>query len=267
MRPAARTGSGRILRWMPSTARAARTPAAPPAHSAQAAARRRSSPRQQIADPQPRQAADQGRADPARGGRHEQPRLAQPLDDGEEHRRQEDAEQRHADHATEHGDPQRPPHLRPGARGHGQRDHADDERQRGHQDRPQPQPARLHASPRPATSPRRCFCLAYSTIRIAFLHARPTSTTRPICTKMLTSRPVHSTPASEQSRHIGTTRITASGSDQLSYSAARARKTLDDRQREDVDARCSFRRPDLQEHQLGPLRPSSTAAGSRRSAR
>ena len=36
--------------------------------------------------------------------------------------------------------------------------------------------------------PSRCFCLAYSTIRIAFLHARPTSTTKPICTKMLTSR-------------------------------------------------------------------------------
>ena len=33
------------------------------------------------------------------------------------------------------------------------------------------------------------------------------------------------TPTSEQSRHIGTTRITASGSDQLSYRAASARKT------------------------------------------
>ena len=64
--------------------------------------------------------------------------------------------------------------------------------------------------------PSRCFSLAYSTIKIAFLHARPTSTTRPICTKMLTSRPVPSTPASEQSRHIGTTRITAIGKSQLS---------------------------------------------------
>ena len=61
---------------------------------------------------------------------------------------------------------------------------------------------------------------------MAFLHASPTSTTRPICTKMLTSRPVYSTPATEQSRHIGTTRMTASGSAQLSYRAARARKTL-----------------------------------------
>ncbi len=38
--------------------------------------------------------------------------------------------------------------------------------------------------------PSRCICLAYSTIRMAFLHASPTSTTRPICTKILTSRPV-----------------------------------------------------------------------------
>ena len=65
-------------------------------------------------------------------------------------------------------------------------------------------------------SPSMCFCLAYSTIKMAFLHASPTSTTRPICTKILTSRPVLSTPATEQSRHIGTTRMTASGSDQLS---------------------------------------------------
>ena len=60
---------------------------------------------------------------------------------------------------------------------------------------------------------------------MAFLQASPTSTTRPICTKMSTSPWVNSTPATEQSRHSGTTRMTASGSDQLSYRAARARKT------------------------------------------
>ena len=60
-------------------------------------------------------------------------------------------------------------------------------------------------------------CLANSTIRIAFLHARPTSTTSPICTKMFTSLPATSTtPTTEQIRHSGTTRITASGSAQLS---------------------------------------------------
>ena len=57
------------------------------------------------------------------------------------------------------------------------------------------------------------------------MQASPTSTTRPICTKILTDLWVNSTPATEQSRHSGTTRITASGSDQLSYRAARARKT------------------------------------------
>ena len=70
-----------------------------------------------------------------------------------------------------------------------------------------------------------CNCLANSTMRMAFLHANPTSTTRPICTKMSTDRCANSTPATEHSRHIGTTRMTASGSDQLSYRADSARKT------------------------------------------
>ena len=60
---------------------------------------------------------------------------------------------------------------------------------------------------------------------MAFLLARPTSTTKPICVKMLTSMLATITPDTEQSRHIGTTRITASGSDQLSYWAASTRKT------------------------------------------
>ena len=47
--------------------------------------------------------------------------------------------------------------------------------------------------------------------------------------------------------------MTASGSAQLSYRAASARKTLHDRQREDVQSGVSFRRPDLHKHQLGPL--------------
>ena len=75
-----------------------------------------------------------------------------------------------------------------------------------------------HAS-RVATNrgcPSSCNCWANSTIRIAFLHARPTSTTSPICTKMSTDLPTRSMPPTEQSRQSGTTRITASGSDQLS---------------------------------------------------
>ena len=64
--------------------------------------------------------------------------------------------------------------------------------------------------------PSRCNCLAYSTTRMAFLQASAMSTTRPICTKMLTSRPITRTPVTEQSRHSGTTRMTAAGSHQLS---------------------------------------------------
>ena len=92
------------------------------------------------------------------------------------------------------------------------------------------------ASCRGAPSSR--WCLANSTIRIAFLLARPTSTTKPICVKMLMSAgpPLAidlgmsmgsaETPTIAHNRHMGTTRITAKGSDQLSYCAASTRKTI-----------------------------------------
>ena len=64
---------------------------------------------------------------------------------------------------------------------------------------------------------------ANSTIRIAFLQARPTSTRNPICVKMLLSPLVSHTPVMAQSRDMGTIRMTASGSDQLSYCAASTR--------------------------------------------
>jgi len=67
--------------------------------------------------------------------------------------------------------------------------------------------------------------LANSTIRIAFLLARPTRTTKPICVKMLTSNAASATPAIEQRMHMGTTKITARGSDQLSYCPASTRNT------------------------------------------
>ena len=53
-------------------------------------------------------------------------------------------------------------------------------------------------------SPGLGLCLAYSTIRMAFLQARPTSTTKPICVKMLTSmlRDDHARDRAEQAhRH------------------------------------------------------------------
>ena len=51
--------------------------------------------------------------------------------------------------------------------------------------------------------PSSCFCLANSTIRIAFFAARPTSTTRPICVKML-SRLLSQMPIIADKTHIGT---------------------------------------------------------------
>ncbi|MNN80606.1 hypothetical protein D3C81_1973560 [compost metagenome] len=71
--------------------------------------------------------------------------------------------------------------------------------------------------------PSSCLSLANSTIRIAFLHARPTSTIRPIWVKMLLSPPEAITPVMADSRVIGTIRITASGRLQLSYWAASTR--------------------------------------------
>src|SRR3546814_9271355 len=49
---------------------------------------------------------------------------------------------RHADHAGEHRDAHRLAHFRAGAGCHHQRQHAEDERERSHQDWPQPQTAR-----------------------------------------------------------------------------------------------------------------------------
>ena len=68
-----------------------------------------------------------------------------------------------------------------------QRHHAEDEGERRHQDRPQPQPARLDGRLERGLALRPRSCLANSTIRMAFLAARPISTTRPICVKMLLS--------------------------------------------------------------------------------
>ena len=112
---------------------------------------------------------------------------------------------------------------------------------------------------RPATPASRC-CLANSTIRMAFLLASPTSTTKPICVKMLMSIRARATPAIEHSRHIGTTRITASGSDQLSYWAASTRNTSTTASSEHVHRRVAGQV--LQQGQLGPLDCAWLAASS-----
>ena len=56
---------------------------------------------------------------------------------------------------------------------------------------------------------------ANSTIRMAFLHASPTSTISPIWVNTLLSPPAICTPRMALSRHIGTIRITTSGRLQL----------------------------------------------------
>src|SRR5438876_11186466 len=60
-----------------------------------------------------------------------------------EHGRQEEAEERDAEHAAEHGRSERPAHLGAGSGRARERQHAKDERERGHQDRPEAEPARL----------------------------------------------------------------------------------------------------------------------------
>ncbi|MNP18086.1 hypothetical protein D3C76_1105420 [compost metagenome] len=66
---------------------------------------------------------------------------------------------------------------------------------------------------------------ANSTIRIAFLAESPTKTIRPIWVKMLLSPLVSHTPASAESRVIGTISKIARGSVRLSYMAANTRNT------------------------------------------
>jgi hypothetical protein len=73
--------------------------------------------------------------------------------------------------------------------------------------------------------PRSSSCLANSTIRIAFFAASPISTTKPTCVRMLLSCPRSTTPTIDATRHIGTIRITATGSVRLSYCAASTRNT------------------------------------------
>src|SRR5712692_10237554 len=60
-----------------------------------------------------------------------------------EHRRQEEAEERDAEHAAEHRRAERLAHLGAGSGRARERQHAQDERERGHQDRPEAQAARL----------------------------------------------------------------------------------------------------------------------------
>src|SRR6188508_3227864 len=108
---------------------------------------------------------------------------------------QEQTEERHADHSGEHGDTDGVAHLRTCPRRKHQRHDAHDEGNR-----------RRAASSAAATGSTPVFSrsLANSTIRIAFLLARPTSTNSAICVKMLLSPPVSHRPAIAENSAIGT---------------------------------------------------------------
>src|SRR3954469_16619465 len=73
-----------------------------------------------------------GAAPPAEG--------AEPAGDDVKDRREQEAEQGHAEHAGEHGRPERAAHLRARAGRDHQRHHAEDEGEGRHQDRPQAGP-------------------------------------------------------------------------------------------------------------------------------
>src|SRR5262249_5824677 len=64
-------------------------------------------------------------------------RIAQPVDHVEEHRREQESEQRRTDHAAEDGDAQRLAHLGAGALAREHRHDAEYERKAGHDNRPQ----------------------------------------------------------------------------------------------------------------------------------
>ena len=66
-----------------------------------------------------------------------------------------------------------------------QRHDAEDERERGHQNRAGTAASPRSAPPRPAACPASCSIFANSTIRIAFFAARPISMIRPICANTL----------------------------------------------------------------------------------
>ncbi|KAG1353403.1 hypothetical protein G6F61_014643 [Rhizopus arrhizus] len=76
------------------------------------------------------------------------------------------------------------------------------------------------ASPRPCC----CSCRANSTMRIAFFADSPITVIMPTLKNTSLGMPRNNTAATAPSRPSGTTSITASGIDQLSYSAASTRK-------------------------------------------
>lgn len=144
-----------------------------------------------------------------------------------EDRRQDQAEEGHSEHAGKYGGAERLPHLRTRTLREHEWQDAEDECETRHQNRAKSQPASLGDGLKSVAALLfALFCELYdATMRMAFLQARPTSTTKPIWVRILLSMPRSQTPASAASTHIGTTRMMLRGNDQLSYNAERMRKT------------------------------------------
>ena len=70
-------------------------------------------------------------------------RVAQPFDEHEQHRDDEDRNGRRRQHAGDDGGPQDPPRNRAGARGDPERQETEDERERSHEHRPEAKPCSL----------------------------------------------------------------------------------------------------------------------------
>ena len=139
--------------------------------------------------------------------------------------RENQPENRDADHAEHHRGAERLPEFSAGADRNRKRQHAEDEGERSHQDRAQPQARPL--PPRPDSGPCPGLRVAWRIPRSGLRSsaARPISTMNPTCVRMLLSMPRKTTPVIEAIRHIGTIRMTASGSVRLSYCAASTRNT------------------------------------------
>ena len=114
----------------------------------------------------------------ASGARRGPRARGQALDLDVEHRDQEDGEQGRGQHAADHHRAQDAARRRAGAGRDPQRQTAEDEGERRHQDRPQPQRAPSSAAVT-VSAPASRRALANSTIRIAFFAARPISITIP----------------------------------------------------------------------------------------
>jgi len=87
--------------------------------------------------------------------------------------------------------------------------------------------------------------------QIAFLQARPTKTMNPIWVSNVVVEPFNQTPAIADNRHMGTMRMTARGSAQLSYCADRIKKHQHERRWEKPEA--LYCRPTSVETSIGPL--------------